>query len=188
MKLLFAGIIVILGIYHCIRREYKLAGSTVLVLLFSFLPAGLNTVFHIYVDVISQIVYFFILFMAIYLGGALRFYEQYKWWDRTLHFMSGLGFVGFGTAIAELSPGISRFLLLFFGFTFSVTLHVFWEVLEYFCDCITHGNAQRWQLIHDSNNHQSEQAIQPAGLVDTMNDLICCLAGAALMIVYWWLI
>lgn len=188
MKFLFAGIMAVLGVYHCIRREYKIAGSAVLGLLLSFLPAGLNMVFHISVDVFSQTVYFIILFMALYLGGARRFYEKYKWWDRSLHFLSGLGFVGFGTAIAELNPNLTRFFLLFSGFTFSVTLHVFWEVLEYFCDCITHGNAQRWQLFHDSNNHKSERTIQPAGLADTMNDLICCLVGAALMIIFWWLI
>lgn len=186
MIILFAGIMAVLGVYHCIRREYKTAGSAVLVVLLSFLPTGLNLVFRIAVDVFSRTVYLIILFMALYLGGARRFYEKYSWWDRSLHFLSGLGFVGFGIAIAELSPNLTRFFLLFFGFTFSVTLHVFWEVLEYLCDCITHGNAQRWQLIHDSDNHKSERTIQPAGLADTMNDMICCLVGAALMILCWW--
>jgi len=184
----FACILAVLAVYHCCRREYKIAGSAASVLVLSFLPDGLNIIFHINVDDFSRFIYLVILFMALYLGSSLRFYDKYKWWDRSIHFLTGVGFVGFGTAIAGLSPGITRFVLLFFGFTFSVTLHVIWELLEYLSDCILHSNAQRWQMIHDSNNHQSEQAVQPAGLVDTMNDLICCLVGAALMIAFCWLI
>lgn len=184
--IIFACITAVLAVYHCTRREYKIAGSTTITLGLAFIPAVLNTLFYINVDVFSRLVYFIILFMALYLGGSLRFYDKYKWWDRTIHFLSGIGFVGFGTAIARLSPDITRFVLLIFGFSFSVTLHVFWEVLEYLSDCIFRGNAQRWQLIHDSNNHKAEHAMQPAGLADTMNDMICCLIGAALMIVFGW--
>lgn len=187
-ELIFACIAAVTAVYHISRREFKTAGSAALVMVLSFLPVGLKTLFHINVDTVSRFVYLIILCMALYLGSSLRFYDKYRWWDRVLHFLSGVGFVGFGTAIAGLSPGITKILLLSFGFTFSVTLHVFWEVLEYLADCCFHSNAQRWQVIHDSNNHMPEQAVQPAGLVDTMNDMICCLIGAALVfIVRWWI-
>jgi hypothetical protein len=126
--------------------------------------------------------------MSLYFGGSLKFYDKFKWWDRAIHFLSGVGFVGFGIAIVRIDSGVIKWIILLFGFSFSVTLHVFWELLEYINDCVTHANAQRWQKIHNSNNHVSKNAVQPAGLVDTMNDIICCLVGATLSVIVWWFV
>lgn len=187
-EIIFRCALFALAVYHIYKREFKLIKSLILVFALSFLPELLNAVFQIRIDAFSIIVYLIILFMALYLGSSLGFYDRYKWWDRVIHFLSGVGFVGFGIAIADTSSGIIKLVILFFGFSFSITLHVFWEVLEYISDCISHGNAQRWQIIHASNNHVSEKAIQPAGLVDTMNDIICCIVGAGLAILVWWFI
>lgn len=187
-EIIFRCALFALAVYHIYKREFKLIKSLILVFALSFLPELLNAVFQIRTDAFSIIVYLIILFMALYLGSSLGFYDRYKWWDRAIHFLSGVGFVGFGIAIADTSSGIIKLVILFFGFSFSITLHVFWEVLEYISDCISHGNAQRWQIIHASNNHVSEKAIQPAGLVDTMNDIICCIVGAGLAILVWWFI
>ncbi|MDR1548033.1 MAG: hypothetical protein LBT06_05500 [Hungatella sp.] len=162
--------------------------SVILVFVLSFLPELLNALFRIRIDAFSIIVYFIIIFMALYLGSSFLFYDKYKWWDRAIHFLSGIGFAGFGIAIAGTSSGIMKLVILLLGFTFPITLHVIWEVLEYLSDCITHGNAQRWQKINASNNHVSEKAIQPAGLVDTMNDAICCIAGSGLAVLIWWFV
>lgn len=187
-EIIFRCILFALAIYHIYKKEYKIMGSVVLIFALSFLPAFLNAAFQIRIDAFSIFVYFIILFMALYFGGSLSFYDKYKWWDRSIHFLSGVEFVGFGIAIAGTSSGIIKLGILFFSFTFSITLHIFWEVLEYISDCLFHGNAQRWQTIHASNNHVSERAIQPAGLVDTMNDTICCIVGAGLAIIVWWFI
>lgn len=187
-EIIFRCALFALAVYHIYKREFKLIKSLILVFALSFLPELLNAIFQIRIDAFSIIVYLIILFMALYLGSSIGFYDRYKWWDRAIHFLSGVGFVGFGIAIADTSSGIIKLVILFFGFTFSITLHVFWEVLEYISDCISHGNAQRWQMIHASNNHVSEKAIQPAGLVDTMNDMICCIVGAVLAILVWWFI
>jgi len=123
--------------------------------------------------------------MALYLGSSLKFYDKYKNWDRYIHSLSGIAFVGFGIATVYNDSGISRFSVLLLGFTFSVTIHVFWEIIEYIIDCLFQGNAQRWQINHNSVNHVSPKAIQPAGLVDTMNDLICCVIGSGLATIVW---
>lgn len=185
---MFRWILLILIVYYICKRNYKVMKAVVLVLLLSFLPALLQNLVRINTDAFSRAVYCLVLFMALYLGSSLGFYDRYKWWDRVVHFLSGVGFVGFGMAVTGLNTGIAAGGMLLFGFTFSITLHVFWEVLEYWNDCLTRGNAQRWQKIHDSRNHVSEQAIQPAGLVDTMNDLICCIAGALLAVMIWWMV
>lgn len=185
-EIVFWCILFILAIYHLYKREMKLMIPLILIFALSFLSAFLNATLQIKIDVFSNIIYLAILIMTLYLGGPCHFYDKYKWWDRLIHFLSGVGFVGFGIAIARIDTGTIKWVILLFGFTFSLTLHAFWEVAEYINDCLTHGNAQRWQKIHNSNNHISERAIQPAGLVDTMNDIICCIIGSFLSIIAWW--
>lgn len=187
-EIIFACILALLAIYHIFKREWKQLKSILLAFVLSFLPLCLSALFQINLDIATSFLYYGILLMTLYLGSSMHFYDKYSWWDRLIHFLSGISFVGFGIALAALNPGIIRAGILLFSFTFSITLHAFWEVLEYITDCLSHGNAQRWQKRHDSNNHVSEDAIQPAGLVDTMNDLICCMVGATLAVIVWWFI
>jgi hypothetical protein len=186
LELIFGGVLAIMALIHIYTHSWKHLKAALLVILLSFLPTCLNSFFHIKVDTFSGILYYAILFMTLYLGSSSHYYDKYSWWDRLVHFLSGVSFVGFGIAIAALNPAILRGGILLFSYTFSITLHAIWEIMEYSTDCLTHGNVQRWQKRHDSNNHVSEKAIQPAGLVDTMNDLICCMSGAGLAIVVWW--
>lgn len=187
-EIVFRGILFVLAVYHVFKRQFKIMISLILIFILSYLSALSDKVFQVRIDPFSNFLYLCVLFMALYLGGSRGFYDRYKWWDRSIHFLSGVGFAGFGNAIAGTQSGITRFGILLFSFTFSVTLHVVWEVLEYISDCLSHGNAQRWQKIHASNNHMPKKAIQPAGLVDTMNDTIFCIAGSGLAIIIWWFI
>lgn len=187
-EIIFRIVLILLAVYHIMKKEFKVIFSIIFILAISYLSNFLNTVFQIRIDNFSNFIYLIIIFMSLYLGGSLKFYDKFKWWDRAIHFLSGAGFMGFGIAIAHLDFGIIKWIILLFGFSFSITLHVFWELLEYINDCLFHGNAQRWQKIHSSNNHVSENAIQPAGLVDTMNDNICCLVGAMLAVIVWWFV
>lgn len=187
-EIIFRCILFTMMFYHIFKREFKLIRPVVLIFVLSFLSAFLNAIFQIRIDTFSNFVYLMVIFMSLYLGKSFSFYDKYKWWDQLIHLLSGLVGVGFGIAIAGTNAGIIKFGILLFGFTFSITLQVFWEVLEYISDCLSHGNAQRWQKIHASNNHVSKQAIQPAGLVDTMNDFIWCIIGSVLAITVWWFI
>jgi hypothetical protein len=187
-QLVFRCLSIAFALYYLIKQKYKIMGSLILVFTLSFLPEVSNWLMGIVIDPISTIIYLIILFMALYLGSCLGYYDRYWWWDRTIHFLSGVGFTGFGAAIVKTNADSKKAIILLFGFTFSVTLQVIWEVLEYISDCLTHGNAQRWQKIHASVNHVNEKAIQPAGLVDTMNDTICCMIGAGLAFIIWWFI
>ena len=129
-----------------------------------------------------------ILFMAIVLGGKFKFYDKYAWWDRLIHFLSAILFVSFGVAITQGIVGLSNLHILIFCLTLSVTLHVAWEIGEYIVDCITRGDHQRWQKKNKSINHNPQNAIQPAGLVDTMNDTIICVLGTLISCAVWWFI
>lgn len=132
--------------------------------------------------------YIALIVMTVYLGSSLKFYDKYYWWDMLIHFISGITFVSFGITLTDKVENLSNFHILLFCFTFSITLHVIWEVLEYISDSIFHTDHQRWQKISPSNNHASETAIQPAGLVDTMNDTIICIIGTVISCIIWWFV
>ena len=134
--------------------------------------------------IISSVVLFA---MSIGLGGFLKFYDKYPWWDRLLHFVSAGLFVSYGVALTRGMVELNKFSVLVFGFTLSMTLHVLWEMGEYVLDTATHSNHQRWQKHHPAHNHNPKGAIQPAGLVDTMNDTAFCIAGTILACAIWWL-
>ncbi|BCJ94639.1 hypothetical protein acsn021_22080 [Anaerocolumna cellulosilytica] len=187
-EIIFQLILVILAFYHIYKREFKYLKSIVLIFVLSYLSVLSKIIFQIEIDILSNLIYLLILFMALYLGSSFFFYDKYKWWDRSIHFLSGVSFVGIGIAVTNNDSEMGKGFILLFSFTFSITLHAFWEVLEYISDCVSHGNAQRWQRIHSSHNHVSEKAMQPAGLVDTMNDIICCIFGSGLAVAVWCII
>lgn len=184
-NIIFRCVLVGIVIYHFFKRQLKVAFSAVIIFVLSYLSLLLNKLFQITVDSISNFLYLIIIFMALYLGSSLKFYDKYKNWDRYIHSLSGIALVGFGIALVYNDSGIRKFSILILGFTFSVTIHVFWEIIEYISDCLFQGNAQRWQIKHNSINHVSPKAIQPAGLVDTMNDFICCVIGAGFATIIW---
>lgn len=178
-------ILVILSIYHIYKRDNKIVISTSIVFILTFALRLLDKFLSIRPGIIGGFSYITIIFMTIYLGSALKFYDKYYWWDMLIHFISGIAFVSFGLAIINKVDNINRFYMLLFCFTFSIALHVIWEVLEYLSDCMFHSDNQRWQRVSPSINHASEGAIQPAGLLDTMNDTIICIAGNAVLCLVW---
>lgn len=181
-------ILIALSIYHVYKRDFKLLIPAGEVFILTFLLWFIDKVFHIRLDTLGGVLYSTIIFMAIYLGSALKFYDKYAWWDRLTHFLSGIAFVSFGIAVSRKAENLSGIHILLFSFTLSITLHVIWEVLEYIFDCIFHTDNQRWQKVNASNNHVSESAIQPSGLVDTMNDTIICIVGTVTACLAWWFI
>lgn len=185
--LLWAALI-ILSIYHIYKHEYKLIASTGAVFALTFLPGFFEKMCNIKMDLLGRILYLALIFMTVYLGSALKFYDKYRWWDRAIHFLSGIVFVSFGVAASKNAVELNRFHILLFSLTLSITLHVMWEVLEYTFDCWFNMDNQRWQKVNASNNHKPESAIQPAGLVDTMNDTIVCIAGTIISCIAWWFI
>lgn len=182
---IFRVVLISICIYHIFKHQFKIAASSVMIFAFSYLSLSLSKLFQIDIDPISNLIYLIFTFMAIHLGGSLKFYDKYKNWDRIVHALSGILFVGFGIAITHIDPTINKIIVLIFGFTFSISIHIIWEVLEYISDCLFHSNAQRWQMHHVSINHVSPSAIQPAGLVDTMIDTICCIIGSAIATFIW---
>lgn len=182
IRVVFVG----LAVYYIFKRDFKKMKSAVIVFILTFLLVFLEKILHIQIDAIGGGIYYTVLFLSIYLGSELGFYDKYSWWDRALHFLCGIMFVSFGVPLGSKMGITSQFWRLFFCLTLSTTLHVFWEIAEYIVDCISRTDHQRWQKHSKSKNHVSEKAIQPAGLVDTMNDIIICMIGTIASCVVWW--
>jgi len=180
--------LILCTIYHVYKKQYKFAGSAAIVFALTYLPWVLDWLFGFSMDLVGNMLYVVVIMMTMYLGSTLKFYDRYSWWDRLIHFLSGVMFVSFGIAVAEYAGVFNRLHVLLFSLTLSVTLHVIWEIAEYTFDTIFRGNSQSWQAITPANNHKPATAIQPAGLVDTMDDTIMCSIGTLTACGVWWLI
>lgn len=170
---LLAGVIgfVLLG-------DWTNAVLTVLVIVLTLLPLGLR---RLKVDVPAefQLIAAVFVFCAIFLGTALGFYGRFHWWDTALHTTSGclLGVVGFIAAFLingtdHRPDGMRVSLVAVFGFMFSVTLGVFWEIYEFIADQLIPG---------------LDMQVVATGTTDTMVDMIVNTIGAAVVAVlgYW---
>lgn len=112
---------------------------------------------------------------------------MYPWWDRIVHFLSGILFFSFGVSLTEKAPEVGLAATLIFSFALSLALHQIWEVSEFLVDSIFHTDHQHWQKHSSVVNHQPEKAIQPPGLVDTMIDTIAGMIGTVAACGGWWL-
>lgn len=181
-------ILVVAVIYHIFKKEFKKIIPIALVFILTFLLWFLDAVFGVKVDTFGGIIYMTVIVCTIYLGSPMGFYNKFSWWDRAIHFLSGIMFISFGIALANKVEGLNEFSILFFSLTLAAFLHMLWEVMEYISDILLRKNNQRWQVVNKDITHDIKKGLQPAGLRDTMNDTIFCLAGSAAACVAWWLV
>lgn len=178
--------LVILIAMHVLKRDNKKIAPAAVALGLTFVPWLLGLM-DLHLNVPTAVLFPAIVCMAVYAGSGWKYYDRFIWWDRLIHGLSGVMFVSFGITLAEKTAGASLVWKLLFGFCLSLAAHVIWEVLEYAVDCAAHTDHQRWQKAYPDRNHQPEQAIQPPGLVDTMNDMIACVIGAVVACAGWWI-
>lgn len=177
-----------LAVWYLFRKAWKPMGSLMLVLALTFLPALLEFWVGIRLDTLGICLYLAILIMTLHLGSTLKFYDKFVWWDRIIHLVSGVLLVNVGVAITQRVQITPTFGVVLFAVSFSLAGHCVWELLEYATDCFSRSDNQRWQKRNIDRNHKPEAAIQPAGLVDTMNDLLMGLIGAVVSSIVWFLI
>lgn len=179
-------ILTVLAFYHFFRRDFKKLWAAVLVLALTFVLALIDKFFGLRADPVGNFLYITVIVMSLYLGSGLKYYDRWSWWDRLIHFLCGVMFVSFGIPLAAKMGIIGRMAVLFFCFTLSTTLHALWETAEYVVDTLAHTDHQRWQKHALTHNHHSPKSPQPAGLADTMNDIIICMAGTLAACSVWW--
>lgn len=113
------------------------------------------------------------VFASLFLGEVRGYYVRFWWWDVLLHTFSGflLGIVGFLLVHVlnekeEIGLHMNPGFVAFFAFLFAVGVGALWEVFEFAMDQLFGMNMQKAMLG------------DPAGLTDTMWDLIVDTLGA----------
>lgn len=165
--ILVAGVVLLLW-----SEQYQAAMETVLILGITFLPRLLHTRYELRIPYEFESLAILFVFLALFFGEVLDFYNRYWWWDLFLHAWSGflLGVTGFllvyvlnenDSIQMDLSPGF----IALFACMFAIGIGTLWEIFEFFMD-------QSFGL-----------NMQKSGLVDTMWDLIVDTVGAAVVAV-----
>ncbi len=145
-------------------------------------------------------------FLAIVLGEAFRFYYRYDWWDDMLHAVSGFGIALLACGLAEAFLEGDKIrhpaaLCIAIGVLVSLSSAMLWEIYEFSLDEILGLNMQK--IIPENilfnggdttaNLMGTDAQIAafyrtPAGygyaLMDTMSDMIQCLFGAVVFLIY----
>jgi hypothetical protein len=154
-------------------RDWPNAVLTTLVIVLTLIPRLLKRWVRVDVPPEFQLVAALFVFCAIFLGTSLGFYGRFLWWDTALHTTSGclLGIVGFIAVFLingtdHRPEGMRVSLIAVFGFTFAVTLGVFWEIYEFVADNLIPG---------------LDMQVVETGVDDTMIDMIVNLIGAAVI-------
>lgn len=182
---LIRAVLVAMAIFHLFKRDYKKLTPAAIVIALTFVPWLLGLI-DIQINAPTGFLFPTVVLMAVYWGSTYRYYDLYPWWDRCVHFLSGILFFCFGMSLAEKVPEVGLAGKLVFSFALSLALHAVWEVLEFLTDCVFHTDSQRWQKHSKVVNHQPKKAIQPPGLVDTMVDTIAGIGGAVIACAGWW--
>lgn len=171
--LIIQGVLLAGVLGFLLLHDWANAALTVLVIVLTMLPWLLRRWLKVDVPAEFQLVAAVFVFCAIFLGTALGFYNRFYWWDTALHTTSGclLGIVGFIAVFLingtdYVPEGMSLALVAVFGFMFSVTLGVFWEIYEFIADHVIPG---------------LDMQVVATGPTDTMVDMIVNMIGAAVV-------
>ena len=145
-----------------------LFASSVIILVFSALPALVERQMRITLPVEVDFVLTAFIFAHFMLGEAANYYIKFWWYDLALHMSSGIliGLVGFSiiyfflyTQRVEMNPP----LVVLFSVSFALAAGALWEIFEFFMDMTFGFNMQK------------------SGLMDTMSDLIVDMLGACIV-------
>jgi len=139
-------------------------------------------IFKIRIPVYIHVYWVLLVTLCVVLGNVFNFFDDHPWFNKVLHGVSGGVLTMFGFTVAYLLSGNTKagkllLLLTIFAFCFSLTLGLFWEILEFTVDTISGQNMQRWQ---DQN---ASTPPYESGLVDTMWDTIVHTGGALIVAV-----
>ena len=155
-------------IISIIEFNFFLIASSVIILLFSALPAIIERKYHIMLPVEVELSFTTFIFLHFILGEAANYYYRFWWFDELLHISSGIliGIVGFVIIYFFLYTNrvtANPLMVAVFSVSFSLAAGAIWEIFEFMMDLTFGFNMQK------------------TGLMDTMTDLIVDFFGACVV-------
>jgi hypothetical protein len=158
--------------------DWESALGSLVVLVLMLVPQLLRRRYRMRLPLALDFGVVFFIFTTLFLGHLLRFYELVPWWDKFLHFQSGLILSVTGFVLVYILNenektrlNLSPLFVAVFAVTFSVTIGVVWEVIEFMGDGLS--AAGYWQGMSGDN-------------ADTMWDLIADLGGSLIVSIAGW--
>ena len=153
-----------------IQQNLMNFGLSLFCLLCSFLISFLRHKLIIKFDNLSLCCNLFILFSTL-LGTCFSFYSIFNGYDDFLHIWSGALGVAVAYNILLITNKddiiLSKIFIVIYLFMFSMGIASLWEISEFFIDTFLGMHTQA------------------GGLKDTITDMVDCLIGSALMIIYY---
>lgn len=150
-------------ILKLILREYGLAAYGTLAVILTFLPELARVFFRIHISIGLRITLTVFVFLAMTVAKLFYLYELTNWWDKLLHFGSGVILIYVGVLIAKkLTREENSLMVLLFGLAFAIACAAIWEIWEFSGDALFGLDSQR----------------RATGVVDTMGDIIAGTVGA----------
>lgn len=148
--------------------SYTLISLSLFILV--FIPNILKK-FKLNITVEMEFLYLVFILLAQVLGSMMKFYDTIYFYDKLVHFMSGIlsSFVGVYLLVSMKKYDKKTFVFnaIFILFT-SLSVAALWEVFEFSCDTILGNDAQR---------------VLTSGVGDTMLDIIMALLASILVII-----
>ncbi len=177
---LYYGMRFLVFVATCIflwRGDYETALATLVVIILMTIPSFLKDRHLLSLPFILDFAIVLFIFLTVFLGAIGKFYEEVPFWDKFLHFQSGLLLGASGYIVVYLLNAHKKFtidvspgFLTMFSVTFSLAIGVLWEIFEFSGDAY-YGS--HWQ----------------GGNTDTMWDLIANGIGAIIIstVGYFWM-
>lgn len=169
---------IILGIYNIFFSDSYYILLAFAFCLFPLIPPLLDRLLKIRPVYVIHFTLLLFLILSYGIGMVLNGYHRIPYFDKLMHLLSGIVFTVVGSCLfyvfkteLTIEPGDAA-LNCFFSFDFSLAVAAIWEILEYVIDLILHNDPQN---------------VLTTGVHDTMQDIIACLAGTLVVVLYLYL-
>jgi len=175
---------------HTVEKLAEHIALCVLAIILLFIPVFMRTRLKFQAPAFLQIIVTVFIIAHCVLGEIYRWYDYIPLYDKILHITAGaviaiLGFsIVYGFSKDEAGRmKLSPFFIALFSFCFALALLAIWEIFEYSMDSIFGWNMQRY--MNEFTETEIDGVIYwitsnpQGGLVDTMEDIIVGVIGAA---------
>lgn len=136
-----------------------------------YLPKIIRKIFKIDISNINEIIFIIFVFLAHFLGSILNFYNNIYFYDKFVHFLSGIvvGIIALEFIVKNKKYDKKYLFNVIFILGISCTIAGFWEYFEYISDYIFNKDAQN---------------VLTTGVNDTMQDMIVATLGVLLFLLF----
>ena len=147
--------VVLVLIAQLFNRDIANVGYCVLALILLTIPSFIEDNWHIDIPDTLEVIVLLFIYAAEILGEVRAYYVQVPFWDTALHTVTGFLAAAVGFSLVDIVNRnentklfLSPLYVAIAAFAFSMTVGVFWEFWEFFCDCFLGMDTQKDTVIH----------------------------------------